>query len=193
MWFDGIRQPNTLYTASVSRGKDSTAMLRAIQIMNWPLDVVMAVDIWFDDDTPAEYPELVEFKRKWDKRCEDMLGVPVIHLCSMYADGRKKTYVSEFYREFQRGVWKGERYGFPTRGRNWCNRELKMRAMTRVSKINAAREICEAKGYDIDTMKTLDYVGIAADEGVRIDRRMKDPKSACPACANRLGRRPVRT
>jgi hypothetical protein len=46
MWFDGIRQPDTLYVASVSRGKDSTAMLRAIQLMGWPLDMICAVDIW---------------------------------------------------------------------------------------------------------------------------------------------------
>ena len=41
MWFDGQRQPDTVYVASISRGKDSTAMLRAIQIMNWPLDMII--------------------------------------------------------------------------------------------------------------------------------------------------------
>lgn len=34
MWFDGKRQPNTVYIANTSRGKDSTAMLRAIKIIH---------------------------------------------------------------------------------------------------------------------------------------------------------------
>ena len=80
MWFDGVRQPNTLYVASVSRGKDSTAMLRAIQLLGFPLDMICSVDIWFDDDTPAELPPLVEFKNRWDRKCLEMFGVPVTRL-----------------------------------------------------------------------------------------------------------------
>lgn len=69
MWFDGARQPNTIYCASVSRGKDSTAMLRAIQLLGWPLDVIVSADIWATDDIPAELPPMVEFKDKWDAKC----------------------------------------------------------------------------------------------------------------------------
>lgn len=56
MWFDGVRQPDTVYVASVSRGKDSTAMLRAIQLMGWPLDMIASVDIWATDEIPAGLP-----------------------------------------------------------------------------------------------------------------------------------------
>ena len=82
MWFDGQRQPNTIYAASVSRGKDSTAMLRAIQLMGWPLDVICSVDIWFDETTPAELPPMVAFKDEWDRKCLEWFGVPVTRLCA---------------------------------------------------------------------------------------------------------------
>lgn len=82
MWFDGVRQPNTLYIASVSRGKDSTAMLRAIQLMGWPLDGIVSVDVWFDDDTPAELPPMVAFKDEWDKKCLEAFGIPVTRVCA---------------------------------------------------------------------------------------------------------------
>lgn len=89
MWFDGVRQPNTIYVASVSRGKDSTAMLRAIQLLGFPLDMVYSVDIWFDDETPAELPPMVEFKDKWDERCKELFGIEVTRLCAMTTPDKK--------------------------------------------------------------------------------------------------------
>lgn len=82
MWFDGVRQPNTIYVANTSRGKDSTAMLRAIQLMGWPLDMICSVDIWFDEDTPAELPPMVEFKNEYDRKILDWFGIPVTRLCA---------------------------------------------------------------------------------------------------------------
>ena len=82
MWFDGERQPNTLYVANTSRGKDSTAMLRAIQLMGWPLDMIVSVDIWFDETTPAELPPMVKFKNEYDQKVLDVFGVPVTRLCA---------------------------------------------------------------------------------------------------------------
>ncbi|WP_407399646.1 hypothetical protein [Treponema sp.] len=99
MWFDGIRQPNTIYVASVSRGKDSTAMLRAIQLMGWPLDAIVSVDIWFDEETPAELPPMVAFKDRWDAKCLDVFGMPVTRLCATQKNGEKKTYCDVFYKE----------------------------------------------------------------------------------------------
>lgn len=89
MWFDGVRQPNTLYIASVSRGKDSTAMLRAIQLMGWPLDGIVSVDVWFDDDTPAELPPMVAFKDEWDKKCLEVFGIPVTRVCATKRERRR--------------------------------------------------------------------------------------------------------
>lgn len=97
IWFDGIRQPNTLYVASVSRGKDSTAMLRAIQLMGWPLDAIVSVDIWFDDETPAELPPMVAFKDEWDAKCLEWFGLPVTHLCA-----EKRSQIGKVERERER-------------------------------------------------------------------------------------------
>lgn len=83
MWFDGVRQPNTIYVASVSRGKDSTAMLRAIQLMGWPLDAIYSVDIWATQDIPAELPPMVAFKDEWDRKCLDWFGTPVTRCCAV--------------------------------------------------------------------------------------------------------------
>lgn len=82
MWFDGVRKPNTVYVASTSRGKDSTAMLRAIQLMGWPLDMIVSVDIWFDDETPAELPPMVKFKNEYDEKVLETFGIPVTRLCA---------------------------------------------------------------------------------------------------------------
>ena len=98
MWFDGIRHPNTIYVASVSRGKDSTAMLRAIQLMGWPLDAIYSVDIWATQDIPAELPPMVAFKQEWDKKVLEWFGVPVTRLCAM-KDGKKVSYNDIFYRK----------------------------------------------------------------------------------------------
>lgn len=96
MWFDGVRQPNTIYVANTSRGKDSTAMLRAIQLMGWPLDMICSVDIWFDEDTPAELPPMVEFKNEYDRKILDWFGIPVTRLC---ATKRSQTVKVERERE----------------------------------------------------------------------------------------------
>ena len=82
MWFDGQRQPNTIYVANTSRGKDSTAMLRAIQLMGWPLDMICSVDIWATQDIPAELPPMVKFKDEYDQKVLDWFGVPVTRLCA---------------------------------------------------------------------------------------------------------------
>ena len=82
MWFDGKRQPDTIYVASVSRGKDSTAMLRAIQLLGFPLDMIVSVDVWATKDIPAELPPMVAFKDEWDKKCLDTFGLPVTRLCA---------------------------------------------------------------------------------------------------------------
>lgn len=132
MWFDGVRQPNTVYVASVSRGKDSTAMLRAIQLMGWPLDVVYSVDIWFDDETPAELPPLVAFKDEWDRRCYEQFGIYVNRVFAK-SKGEKKTYCDIFYRKFGKNKRNGEIYGFPIVNRQWCTGELKQQPLNRVN------------------------------------------------------------
>ena len=82
MWFDGVRQPNTIYVANTSRGKDSTAMLRAIEILGFPLDAIVSVDIWATKDIPAELPPMVAFKDEYDRKVLERFGVPVTRLCA---------------------------------------------------------------------------------------------------------------
>ena len=132
MWFDGQRQPNTLYVASVSRGKDSTAMLRAIQLMGWPLDMICSVDIWFDEDTPAEFPPMVAFKDEWDKKCLDLFGLPVTRLCAHKREREREreprdaechsriTYTSIFYAENTTKRYGKHINGFPAQRHSWC-------------------------------------------------------------------------
>ena len=97
MWFDGQRQPNTIYVANTSRGKDSTAMLRAIQLMGWPLDAIVAVDIWATKTIPAELPPMVAFKDEYDKKVFEWFGVPVTRLCATKCAEREREIVIRGY------------------------------------------------------------------------------------------------
>lgn len=122
MWFDGIRQPDTLYVANTSRGKDSTAMLRAIQLMGWPLDMICSVDIWATQDIPAELPPMVAFKDEYDKKVLDWFGVPVTRLCASTHTTRRLSYADMFYGKRERGKRIGTVVGFPMQSRSWCKK-----------------------------------------------------------------------
>lgn len=135
MWFDGQRQPNTIYVASTSRGKDSTAMLRAIQLMGWPLDMICAVDIWATQDIPAELPPMVAFKDEYDQKVMDWFGIPVTRLCATKRErerdcgeechSRRLSYADVFYYVSPTGQY-GTIKGFPGTAKfSWCKR-LKM-------------------------------------------------------------------
>lgn len=126
MWFDGQRQPNTIYVANTSRGKDSTAMLRAIQLMGWPLDMICSVDIWFDDDTPAELPPMVAFKDEYDRKVLDWFGVPVTRLCATKREPKDKedhsrlSYEKLFYDRVYSNKHGWHIKGFPNTNHSWC-------------------------------------------------------------------------
>ena len=57
-------------------------MLRAIELMGWPLDMICSVDIWFDETTPAELPPMVAFKDEYDLKVLNWFGIPVTRLCA---------------------------------------------------------------------------------------------------------------
>ena len=130
MWFDGQRQPNTLYVANTSRGKDSTAMLRAIELMGWPLDMICSVDIWFDETTPAELPPMVAFKDEYDRKVFDWFGIPVTRLCATKrerepeSDGechsQRLTYFGLFYHRVLSARHGWHIKGFPNTNHAWC-------------------------------------------------------------------------
>lgn len=123
MWFDGVRQPNTLYVANTSRGKDSTAMLRAIQLMGWPLDAICAIDIWATDTIPAELPPMVAFKDEYDEKVLEWFGIPVTRLCATKREREREcrlSYADMFHRKLERGKHTGTIKGFPMQNGSWC-------------------------------------------------------------------------
>lgn len=109
MDFDGIRQDGTLYVANVSRGKDSTAMLFAIEKLGWPLDGIVSVDVWATKTIPAELPPMVAFKDEWDKKVLERFGVPVTRLCAKDKEGNLKSYEDILACEVQREQEDGPR------------------------------------------------------------------------------------
>lgn len=185
MWFDGVREDNTFYVANVSRGKDSTAMLRAIEFLKFPLDAIIAVDVFFDENTPAELPDMVAFKDDWDEKAFKTFGHHVIRV------NTGKTYKDLFYSKLK-NKRKTERFnsavlkpkgsnpnilGFPMRKTPWCNSNLKTNAL-RASAIRNA--CCKALKVMDTNQKIIHYVGIAYDEPERIARHIKKKDMVLP-------------
>lgn len=44
-WKEVFREPNTIYVASISYGKDSLAMLEAIKKLGYPLDRIVSIQV----------------------------------------------------------------------------------------------------------------------------------------------------
>lgn len=147
---------------SLSYGKDSLACLFAIEELGWPLDRIVHAEVWATDTIPADLPPMVEFKAKADKIIKERWGIEVEHLCAV-KDKCKRTYGDRFYTPYEHktkskilkpglnGI-----YGFPSRGKLWCNSQLKVCALNKCKKKN-----------------TVQYLGIAADELERIARHAK--------------------
>lgn len=182
MWFDGQRQPDTLYVASVSRGKDSTAMLRAIQIMGWPLDYIISVDIWATQDIPAELPPMVAFKDKWDDMCAKLFGIPVTRICAQKKDGSGKlSYEDAFYRKVTiKNSKNTERImrnnGFPIQISPWCQKLKVNYVKSERDAIYFSNKLHETNGK----LSVVNYLGIASDEHKRIVKHINKPDEVMP-------------
>lgn len=74
------REPNTIYTLSLSYGKDSLACLGAIEELGLPLDRIVHAEVWATETIPADLPPMVEFKAKADKIIKDRYGIEVEHV-----------------------------------------------------------------------------------------------------------------
>lgn len=146
------------YILSLSYGKDSLACLGAIEKLGWPLDRIVHAEVWATDTIPADLPPMVDFKAKADAIIKQRWGISVEHFRS------SKTFESVFYRKrtHSRNGMNGAIYGWPGLKSNWCNSELKMEA------IRAARRIYQP---------CTSYVGIAADEQIRLARLSTREKS----------------
>ena len=151
------------YVASISYGKDSLAMLHVItEVLKQPLDRIITAEVWATDDIQADLPPMVEFKDAADEIIEKRWGIKVERFCALEEDGRKRTYEKCFYKRHTKSNkdYKiGNIYGFPYLRGAWCNGLLKMDAVKRAN---------STKGE-----KDVSYIGIAADESVRVERHRK--------------------
>lgn len=126
------RQPNTIYVASVSYGKDSLAMLEAIKILGYPLDRIVHAEVWATQTISADQPPMVEFKAKADKIIKERYGIEVEHICATKKSQNvqveraevaesddesshlcRRTYEDMFYRRLDTGKHIGNIKGFP--------------------------------------------------------------------------------
>lgn len=96
------REPNTIYTLSLSYGKDSLACLGAIEELGLPLDRIVHAEVWFNDEIPADLPPMVEFKKKADKIIKDRYGIEVEHVYALNKNGGGGAYI-------RRSVWNKNR------------------------------------------------------------------------------------
>ena len=81
------RQPNTIYTLSLSYGKDSLACLGAIEELGLPLDRIVHAEVWATETIPADLPPMVEFKKKTDTIIKERYGIEVEHVCALNKNG----------------------------------------------------------------------------------------------------------
>ena len=148
------------YIASISYGKDSMAMLHIIAEHGLPLDRIITADVWFDENTRADYPEMAEFKDSMDIWIQQHYGITVEHF---RAD---TTYTDIFYKTRHYGKSDIDAInGFPMIKGAWCNSRLKMAA---INKANKQLKNC------------FHYIGIAADEHKRIERHKNKPDKIMP-------------
>lgn len=138
---------------SLSYGKDSMACLEAIKRLGWPLDRVIAMDVWATKDIPADYPEVADFKKYADHEIKKRYGIKVEHACKLKSDGSgdKLTFEDLFYKVSK---YTGRMYGFP-------------RANT--YKFCKSLKIGSFKDY-IGNLDFITYIGFAADEKERVEK-----------------------
>lgn len=137
---------------SLSYGKDSLACLGAIEQLGWPLDRIVHAEVWATDTIPADLPPMVEFKHKADAIIKERWGIEVEHYRA------NQSYEDVFYRIRKNSKIgnNGKIYGFPVCVRPWCTGELKQKTMRSIRN----------KG-------DIHYLGIAADEAIRIQKNSK--------------------
>lgn len=160
--------PTEEYVLSLSYGKDSMACIHVIlDILHWPLDRIVTADLWATPTIPADPPNMVEFKAYADEAIKREYGITVEHYTTKYAEGITGNHVSYeecFYRTMTSGKFVGRIKGFPMVKGNWCTK----------LKLNALKQIGEA------TAGCTQYLGIAADEPIRIARHIDRPGIKLP-------------
>lgn len=143
------------HIASISYGKDSLRMIETIVVdLKLPLDEIVTVDVMFNREMSAYYPEVDEFRKKADAIIKERYGLIVKHLRS------ETTYEERFFKvrgEQAKEENRGKIYGFPIVRGTWCNSDLKMAAINK---------------YKTENPDSFWYVGYALDEK-NVDRQAK--------------------
>lgn len=123
--YDVLFDPDTICVASISYGKDSLAMLRAIKLLGLPLHRIAHSEVWATDTISADLPPMVEFKKHADKIIKDLYGIEVEHICatrSQNGNVERESYESMLYRRLQSGKYQGSIKGFPQTIGGWCKK-----------------------------------------------------------------------
>ena len=146
-WMKKPKPP--LHVVSLSGGKDSTAMLLRMIEENMPIDIILFCD------TGLEFPAMYDHLDKLERD----IGRPITRIRSFhtfeYFLTQKEILVKHKKNRGQRN-YRG--YGWAGPLNRWCTKELK--TIPREKFLHQLQE-----HYNI-----IEYIGIAADEGYRLDR-----------------------
>lgn len=144
------------YIASWSGGKDSTASVILAHEHGEPLDLIIFSEVMFDKNISGELPEHIDFIKN---KCIPLFESWGYAVKILRAD---RTYLDSFYQIRKRSIHKeniGKHQGFPMSGFCDINSTCKMQPIRKFW-----------KSLDCDFTQ---YIGIAIDEPVRLDRVAK--------------------
>ncbi len=140
------------YIASWSGGKDSTASIILAHENNEPLDLIIFSEVMFDQNISGELPEHIGFIKNKCIPLFESWGYETKILHS------ELNYMDIFHREPIRGkrFGSGLKTGFPMPGKCQVNRTCK---------VSPIKKFLKSYGEEF-----IQYIGIAIDEPVRLDR-----------------------
>lgn len=143
------------YIANWSGGKDSTASIILAHEYNEPLDLIIFSEVMFDKNISGELPEHIDFIKN---KCIPLFESWGYETKILHAD---LTYMDIFLRKPTRGkrFGTGMITGFPMSGRCQINKSVKTLPIKRF-----------LKSFEEEFTQ---YIGIAVDEPVRLDRIVK--------------------
>ena len=146
------------YIASWSGGKDSTASIILAHEHNEPLDLIIFSEVMFDAEISGELPEHIDFIKNKAIPLFKEWGYETRVLHS------DKTYMDVFMAEPTKGKRKGMglKTGFPMMGKCAINKPCKVRPI---------KKFLKSIGEEF-----IQYIGIATDEPVRMERIVKAGK-----------------
>lgn len=145
------------HVASFSGGKDSTAMVLHMIERGDHLDEVMFCD------TSMEFPAMLRHVEKV-KKVVEAAGVKFTTLRADH-DFEWRLYKKEIARKPTHDLYGRLGYGWPTSKTRWCTKHLKTELIT--NHIKALRR----------TYEVIQYIGIASDEGHRLERKNNQDSS----------------